>query len=722
MKKLASLPGTIHRLSGSQNRLLAFSKRIVLWLFTLMFITPSLAEKHALLIGVTYPNLSESQQLKGPVNDINLMRKVLLERGFPKEAIHMLSDGIKGAEPPTRATILKAFQSLTDKVNKDDFVFLHFAGHGSQQPAKKDNQETDGLDEIFLPTDIGRWNGEIGSIENAITDDEMRQLLARLQNKGAFVWAVFDQCHAGTMVRGETEHGNHRYINPQTLGVPQDLLKSKTSTKGIRGVHVENDPFDLLSDVSDSAGKSVIYYATQQDQIEPEIHLRGEQDGQNHFGLFTYRLAQTLEAYPNISYRQVGQRVLQLYAAAWDNRPTPLFTGSGIDAPVFGIQLGDAIRQWPIKKIENLLIEAGSLHQLSDGAILSIMPTPAAKDIIGYLRIRQAGLFKSIVEPIAYQDKPAVPIHQIGREAFARLVYANPSFTLRVAIPELTRGYGTTKVMLLIKQLKALGTKSIEWVDVGQDADLRLLVGDGRLWLLSRAATFIQKDGPNKTHSIDLSTPDRHTFVKINDSLRRIAKAVNLMRLANQLNDSVLTDKLRVTATIQRIGSQAETVFNPETIPRLNANDVIRFNIVNHSKGPVDVTLLFLNSEYGIDVMFPKPNQINRLETEGKISERFRVTNNTRGLERLLLIAVKGEKYNAMSDFSFLAQDGIPRYLNERAAAQDQLTDEQNQIQAIFAQAGFGNYVRSRFDPKIFQPTRQTLEKALTAGFSWTVE
>ena len=50
-----------------------------------------------------------------------------------------------------------ALADLAGKVQRDDFVYLHLSGHGAQQPQAKTGNETDGLDEIFLPNDIGKW-------------------------------------------------------------------------------------------------------------------------------------------------------------------------------------------------------------------------------------------------------------------------------------------------------------------------------------------------------------------------------------------------------------------------------------------------------------------------------------------------------------------------------------------------------------------------------------
>ncbi len=79
-------------------------------------------------------------------------------------------------------------------------------GHGSQQPdddpANPDDVESDGLDEIFLPCDVDKYDGQRGAVTNAITDDQQRAWLVQLLATGARVWVVVDACHSETMVRG----------------------------------------------------------------------------------------------------------------------------------------------------------------------------------------------------------------------------------------------------------------------------------------------------------------------------------------------------------------------------------------------------------------------------------------------------------------------------------------------------------------------------------------
>jgi hypothetical protein len=73
---------------------------------------------------------------------------------------------VLGAGLGPRAVGLVAFADLAARAQPGDFVYLHFSGHGSQAPALDPATELDGLDELFLPVDIGPWNDSIGTVEN----------------------------------------------------------------------------------------------------------------------------------------------------------------------------------------------------------------------------------------------------------------------------------------------------------------------------------------------------------------------------------------------------------------------------------------------------------------------------------------------------------------------------------------------------------------------------
>ena len=199
----------------------------LLMVWSLLIIAPiSLAqERYAVLVGVgQYPSLDASLQLQGPPNDVLLAREYLLLEGFKEEHILWLSDDAPTS--PLRANILAALKNLDDKLQENDFVLLHFAGHGARQPAKPGaTEELDGYDEIFLPADVKDWNKDIGAVENAIMDDEIGAFIRSYRRKGADVWLIFDSCHSGTMTRGVGDDSvRTRKIPDMVLGIPRPQL------------------------------------------------------------------------------------------------------------------------------------------------------------------------------------------------------------------------------------------------------------------------------------------------------------------------------------------------------------------------------------------------------------------------------------------------------------------------------------------------------------------
>lgn len=296
------------------------------------------AVRHALLIGVSrYPSLSVDMQLEGPANDVRLIRRLLLERGFQPEHIRVLTEGQDADTPPTRAAILAALQNLSDEVRHGDFVYLHFSGHGSQQPALRtrgNNVETDGLDEIFLPQDIGHWDGTIGQVHNAIVDDEFDVLISRLRNRGATVWAVFDSCHSGTLTRGPAKAAiKIRSVHGSILGVPTGRnLKRWQAGMGMKGRTADATRQLRPEPLKQDAGGLVAFFAVRSDEETPEVRF---QDGK-FYGLFTNTLSQALVEHPGATYRQVAEWVSSRYAAKnWYYNP--LFEGGDLlDMPVFG--------------------------------------------------------------------------------------------------------------------------------------------------------------------------------------------------------------------------------------------------------------------------------------------------------------------------------------------------------------------------------------------------
>ena len=367
-------------------------RRLILAAALTLAALPALArENHAILIGVSdYPNLDPRFWLKGPANDVRLVRDYLTTASpvpFAPENVMVLADGVEGGTDPTLAAIRAAFADLAERVGPGDFVYLHFSGHGSQAPALDPSTETDGLDEMFLPMDVGPWSDTIGTVGNALIDDEIGAMLAALTAKGADVWAVFDACHSGTATRAapaDDDEVRSRQLPPGVLGVPDAALaaaEADAATRALPDPRARPVPPLPAPQAGTGEGRLVAFFASQTTEQTPERRLPKGDPARVSQGVFTFTLFQTLAQYPGATYSQVGQEVLRRYALSGMQQPTPLFEGD-LDAVVFSGAPSPRIAQWPAQpEAGGFVVPAGMLHGLAPGSRLALLASPAAARI-----------------------------------------------------------------------------------------------------------------------------------------------------------------------------------------------------------------------------------------------------------------------------------------------------------------------------------------------------
>ena len=95
----------------------------------------------------------------------------------------------------------------------------------------------------------------------------------------------------------------------------------------------------------------------------------------------------------------------------------------------------------------------------------------------------------------------------------------------------------------------------------------------------------------------------------------------------------------------------------------LRPGNRIGLRIKNLAPEPTDVTVLFIDSGFGISTFFPRAAGIdNRLKsTDPALELRATVTAKTVGMEHLLIIGTRPKPNADPSDFSFLSQPTIER-------------------------------------------------------------
>ncbi len=251
----------------------------------------------ALLIGIAdYQNLpyhSEQfgrllEDLRGPANDIRLMKRVLRYRGFAEGDIMTLID-----REATRQGVLAAVDTwLIDGTNEGDLAVFYFSGHGTRVPdLDGDEGSNDSYDEALVPFDMVPETLTTQE-SRLITDDELHTRFAKLSGRRLVV--IVDTCFSGTMTRSfgggsvslePTSAVRARYVPVSCRGAPSGATRLSGRLPG-RETPPESDQIFISS--------------SREDQIAVEIELP---DG--CYGALTSALGEAVLSRENISYQEV---------------------------------------------------------------------------------------------------------------------------------------------------------------------------------------------------------------------------------------------------------------------------------------------------------------------------------------------------------------------------------------------------------------------------------
>lgn len=246
----------------------------------------SFGEKKALLIGINdYPYAPSQYKLYGCVNDVNIMKDILIKRyNFSDKDIKILLN-----KDATRQNIINHINDwLIKESKKGDLVILYYSGHGTQVMPDYNNDEIDGKDEVICPYDIVP---NIGA--NIIIDDEMGVLLRKLEGREVVV--IFDCCYSGGLYRGigETEiiqmertpSYRIRYLPPITNYTPT--------------IHIRNIP------TQDDIPSDVVFISASK-EFEPALEIK---EPEGWIGGFTKCLSEILLKEEKVTYEQLYEKV-----------------------------------------------------------------------------------------------------------------------------------------------------------------------------------------------------------------------------------------------------------------------------------------------------------------------------------------------------------------------------------------------------------------------------
>jgi hypothetical protein len=540
-----------------------------------------------------------------------------------------------------------------------------------------------------------------GGLKNLIRDDEIGSCLDALRAKGAHVWAIFDCCHSGTMSRGTSDE-QPRELMAKDLGVPKEDIahadKQAEQETPLGPSAIESELTDGLVDSSSPEkplGTLVSFYAAQPFETAPDLRCPTQAPDlpENYFGLMTYTTLQTLlqqRDSTRLTYRELGQLVTNRYRAERGSRgPTPTFSGD-LDHEVLGFQKWPGRSQMTLRKeTGQWRVNAGELQGLTEGSILSVRVPGANADVPprGYLQVKQASPTSAKVEPCQYGNHPAVTGDQLQELMHCRVEQRQlGDLRIRLAVradtPELkpiedaalaTMGQLSEQFAAYVEVCSSPQQGLAEWELLAVDpqtaeARFGLNIPGPRLLLTRRGevpmATNAEETSPSlpvaKYYQVYNLQDDVAFRTTLEADLLKIFTWQNLWRLSGRMAGNLADPRSDVKvelSTIQKSNDPAKG--QPLAGSGIVNGQLLELRVKNDGTDRLWVTLVFLNSNFLIDVL--PTQQLNLPGSEGDALEPFRFEVNSRqpGTQAWLVIATSAEVDRHEPDYSFLAQRGL---------------------------------------------------------------
>jgi len=546
--------------------------------------------KRALLIGVNkYPNLPPFSQLRGCVNDVQIMKQTLeTSFRFPPSNINILID-----EQATVRGIRDAMEKLLADCRTDDIVVFHFSGHGSQMAALGDKAR--GYDESIMPCDSGRMNPTFPKQVTPcdIRDTEIQEWLSRLTRKTSHVTLIFDSCHSGSITRmqGDEEQGTRlRWIEPDLL--PEGQSSSfrpevyDHPRNGGSGWLPQSDKYVLLAACAAEQG------AYEMDHEVPGTPTRN--------GAFTFFLTQELNRATENTY----QDIWDIVATKVNNRfrkQTPLLEGAR-DRQIFDVSDFVPMRYLLItsRQEDEVQLAGGAIHDVIVGSQWEIFP-PGTKEIMDPEHKSQGLVKITAVEPVRAWGKiieeGSFPIGQSARAV--EVVRPHEETRMTVWLAKAPAGYEESVAEM--RQTLAQSTL-LEITDSPASAQvlISIVFQDGANSTGPVPAWDVFDQSQARLMNQRLLSSEEARF-RILENLETVWRYERVLELRNE--KSVLKGK--VDFVLLKKGPNNQWQETTEEEPVYKDGDLIAFRIINRSGIPLHVSVLDLGLSKRISLLYP---------------------------------------------------------------------------------------------------------------------
>ncbi len=527
----------------------------------------------ALLVGINkYPNLPDRLQLKGCVNDVKVMEKMLLEVfDFKPENIKILLN-----EEATKGNILGNIENyLIKNAKKDGQVMFYYSGHGSRI-TDQNADEADGWDETMVTYDSRDAAGQVKDI----LDDELEPLLGRLAAVCDNVTLIMDCCNSGSGFRGEDPS-----LATALPRLAPDVKLSQPVTQNA------SNPNDGPSGFLPSNPNYVLISACKDKEYAYE---------RNGNGALTKALNEVVRENPNSTYRAMMYEVFNRVNSNFASQH-PQIEGPRRNAVIFG-SLGKVQKFVEVTKVNNdiVLLNAGQAHGITVGSIYAIYKpgTISTDNQENYLAKAEITALEPFQAAAKISDKKGeIPVnaaafeiaHQYGDMQISVFLDLNAQPTLK---------------QQLMDELKIYKRKEdlVKLVSGSQDFQLRVLVDRDSIVIERPDQIVVKKYDKNDPKAVE----------KVLDVLTKQARRLNVYRLENR------NTKLKTKLSLKRWEKVERDIFGNESIANplplketpggqleLDAGNVIQLTITNESAKPVYVYLFDIATDGGVYLRFP---------------------------------------------------------------------------------------------------------------------
>ncbi len=346
---------------------------------------------YALLVGVNEYDSPKVSNLKGPVNDVALIKEYLEQTDQDWSIQSLVSEGT----PPTRQHIIKYFREFLGQAKVGEIALFYFSGHGAleRSPESFISHQQDEFHETIVPSDYQQG-------DYLLADKEIQVLIREVKAKGPDMVVIFDCCHSGSGIRFE----------PEEVFTPRQLPKEKQSRpleSFLEGVQAEpQEPVEAYF----LAGSS-----PRQLSIEKPIGLF---EPRPTYGVFTRSLIDVLKQAKvrgGISYHELmsAVRLKVAYYLPNGHPQTPQLEITG-DLSSQALFLNHAVEASPMTHLvswhdrsQQWMIQLGAVHGISGEGRYRLLTKTSEGEIeeLGTVQIQALGIYQSpLTLPQKVQD------------------------------------------------------------------------------------------------------------------------------------------------------------------------------------------------------------------------------------------------------------------------------------------------------------------------------